>query len=298
MSATVWQNGRMVGLPAASIPAASSAVLDARAVFDGCRLFVSRHETGRSAFTLSMTKHIERLRQSCRMLGIALPYSPLQLADAAAQVIGSTRPSQDMGLRWFVTEVDRHARDAEPIVTVFARSLAGYTKPGPYRVNFASRTRWTGHGIPFAAKTMSHYAASRNETLLAKRAGFDDCLFINQFGNVAESPRANLVFLLDDEVWSPPTGDGVLAGLTRESLRRVIERATPLRWVDRSVSVKQLASCNGVLMLSSSLGVVPVERVGPYRYGMAASQAIVDLWKSAIRNPYSFFQAEIDEFTC
>jgi branched-chain amino acid aminotransferase len=295
MSSTVWQNGQMVDMPAASIPAASSAVLDARAVFDGCRLFVRRHAAGGSAFTLNMTKHIERLRQSCRILGIALTYSPLQLADAAAQVIDSARPTQDMGLRWFVTEVDR---DVDPIVTVFARPLAGYTKPEPYRVNFASRTRWTGHGIPFAVKTMSHYAASRNETLLAKRAGFDDCLFVNQFGNVTESPRANLVFLLGDEVWSPPTGDGVLAGLTRESLRCVIQRATPLRWVDQSVSVRHLASCVGVLMLSSSLGVVPVERVGPYRYGTAASQAIADLWNSATQNPYSFFPAEIDEFTC
>lgn len=296
MTVPAWQNGHIVDISSALIPAGSPAILSARAVFDGCRIMVHKHDDEPSAFTISMPRHVERLQYSCRTLRIALPYTAKQLMGAAADVICALRPAEDMGLRWFVTEVDEGAKQAGPIVTVFARSLAGYTKAEPYRINFARCTRWVGHGIPYSAKTMAHYAASRRETLFARASGFDDCLFVNQFGNVTESPRANFLFLTPREIHSPLSEDGALAGLTRDSFRAVLRQRTALRWVDRSVGVGHLASYVGVLMLSSSLGVVPVEQLGPYRYGTAESQALANLWQSALRDPHSFFTSAIDEF--
>lgn len=297
MTAPVWQNGRIVDMSSALIPVGSPAILSARAVFDGCRIVVRKRQGKLSAYTIRMSRHIERLQDSCKTLGITLAYSASELVDASAEVIQALRPREDMGLRWFVTEVDDGTKPAASIVTVFARPLTGYTKPEPYRINFARRTRWVGHGIPYTVKTMSHYAASRDETRFAKACGFDDCLFVNQFGNVTESPRANFLFMTPDEIHSPLTEDGVLAGLTRESLHILVRDQTTLRWVNRSIGVGQLSSYVGVLMLSSSLGVVPVERLGPYEYGTAESRALADLWQSALSNPNLFFPSAIDEFT-
>ncbi|MET3620253.1 hypothetical protein C6Q14_23415 [Burkholderia ambifaria] len=296
MTGPVWQNGRLMDMPNALIPADASAIGAARAVFDGCRLFVRKRERSPAAFTINMARHLERLRHSCETLGIALTYTARELAIAASDVIQALRPEDDMGLRWFVTELARGAEQAPPIVTVFARPLAGYTKLEPYRINFARHTRWAGHGIPHTAKTMSHYASARAETLAAKAAGFDDCLFVNQFGNVTESPRANFLFLSPDEIHSPRVEDGTLAGVTRESLREVLLAKTALRWNERSIGIGQLASYSGVLMLSSSLGVVPVERIGPYRYATAASRVVADQWQRALQDPRQIFPTTIDEF--
>lgn len=296
MTGPAWQNGQLVDVSNALIPVDAAAIGAARAVFDGCRICVRNHDGRPSAFTINMSRHLERLRHSCETLGIELTYTARELAVAATEVIKALRPSEDTGLRWFVTELGQGAKLVPPIVTVFSRPLDGYTKSEPYRLNFARRTRWVGHGIPYTVKSMCHYAAARSETLFAKAGGFDDCVFINQFGNVTESPRANFLFLRPDEVHSPLAEDGTLAGVTRESLRKVLLAKTTLRWVDRSIGIGQLASYIGVLMLSSSLGVVPVERIGPYRYSTVASRALADLWQSALQNPRQIFPATIDEF--
>lgn len=293
---SVWQNGRLMNMSSALIPGDAPAIGAARAVFDGCRLCVRERAGKRAAFTINMARHLQRLRQSCETLDIALTYTAHELAVAATEVIQALRPSEDMGLRWFVTEREQGANEIPSIVTVFARPLAGYTKSEPYRINFARHTRWVGHGIPYTVKTMAHYASARAETLFAKAAGFDDCLFINQFGNVTESPRANFIFLDSDDIHSPRAEDGALSGVTRESLREVVLAKTRLCWIERSIGIEQLASYSGALMLSSSLGVVPVEQIGPYRYGTVASQALADQWQLALQDPLQIFPATIDEF--
>lgn len=296
MIAPAWQNGRIVELADARIAATGPGILHARAVFDGCRLFVRRRERIKRAFTIDMLRHIRRLKASCETLGIRLAYTPLELADAARTVIDLIQPREDMGLRWFVNESENPEGDVDSDVTVFARPLHGYTEPRPYRLNFAKRTRWIGSGIPYTAKCMSHYAASRTETLSARKQGFDDCLFVNQYGDVAETPRANLIFIVADELHSPRPEDGALPGITRESLRHVIAKQRAFGWRDQRVSIGDLASYTGALMLSSSLGVVPVERIGPFEYSPVASQMVADLWHAAMLDPAQFFPAAIDEF--
>ncbi|MFC5428823.1 aminotransferase class IV [Paraburkholderia denitrificans] len=296
MIAPAWQNGRIVELADARIAATAPGVLRARAVFDGCRLFVRGWGHRKRAFTISMSHHIARLQASCDALGIHLAYTSSELVDAARVVIQLMQPHYDMGLRWFVSERENQSGSVGADVTVFARSLHGYTKPRPYRLNFAKRARWVGHGIPYSVKTMSHYAASRTETLSAQQNGFDDCLFVNQFGDVAETPRANLIFVASNELHSPRPEDGILSGITCKSLRHVIGKHSTFRWCERRVSVSDLASYTGALMLSSSLGVVPIERIGPFEYLTVASRAVADLWHTAMLNPAQLFLTDIDEF--
>ena len=81
----IWFNGRLVPAAEAVVPVTAHALHYGSSVFEGIRAY----DTGQGAAIFCLPQHVRRLFDSCRMLRIELPYSPLEIADADQGGLGA-----------------------------------------------------------------------------------------------------------------------------------------------------------------------------------------------------------------
>ncbi len=107
-----------------------------------------------------------------------------------------------------------------PRLAMFVRSKGLVPEPQP------SRLRLSGVVKASQAFTSRHKSLNYMESVLelekAKAAGFDECVFQNEFGKLTECSVANLFFVRDGILNTPALQCGLLDGIVR---RKVIEIA-------------------------------------------------------------------------
>ncbi len=93
----------------------------------------------------------------------------------------------------------------------------------------AIRLMVSPYPIHSGAITSGHKTTSYISNIMtrqtANRAGYDDALILNQFDHVVETSSANIFFIEDDRLVTPPVSSGCLPGIMRQL---VIEAATQL----------------------------------------------------------------------
>jgi len=121
------------------------------------------------------------------------------------------------------------------------------------------------------------------ENLLAKREarqqGFDEALFLNTSGNVAETSAANIFLVDTDRIFTPAADQGLLPGIARA---KIIELACAegLEVVETVIGPAQLKGYREAFLTSSLLGVMPVTRIGkrPLKMG-SVTQTLGQKWR-------------------
>lgn len=108
-------------------------------------------------------------------------------------------------------------------------------------------------------KTLSyaiHAAALKN----ARAAGCDDALLLNENNQVAEVTSANIFWVKNKRIFTPPIGSGCLEGITRSI---VIDEAGKLGFnvTEKNTTLRTLAAADEVFISSSLKLVVGVSLI-------------------------------------
>lgn len=120
-----------------------------------------------------------------------------------------------------------------------------------------------------AVKTGANYAASLVAAARAKANGFDQVLWLDAVHrqNLEEVGTMNFFVRIGDEVITPPLGDTILGGITRDSSLALL-RSWGLKASERHVSLDEIvaASRNGSLLEAFGTGtaavIAPVGELG------------------------------------
>jgi branched-chain amino acid aminotransferase len=94
----------------------------------------------------------------------------------------------------------------------------------------------------------------------AEAKGFDDAILLNCAGEVVEATGANLFWIQNGAVGTPPLSSGALAGVTRAV---VLELCATLgiRCAERSRSVEALVRTDALFLTQTVWGIVPVRSI-------------------------------------
>jgi branched-chain amino acid aminotransferase len=91
----------------------------------------------------------------------------------------------------------------------------------------------------------------------AEEAGANDALLLNTAGEVAETSCANLFWMADGRIFTPPVSSGALAGITRRAVMEVCRRlGIPAGEV--ITRLPDLHRADGIFLSVSSLEIVPI----------------------------------------
>jgi 4-amino-4-deoxychorismate lyase len=211
--------------------AADESLLRGNAAFETLRVYAGR--------PFLLDRHLERLAQSARELGLPPP-------DGGAELVGlllAAAPA-DVVLRLYRSSealVATAAALPPELDELRARGLAlSVFEQEPPR--FLAGVKTTSYAYAFAARRA------------AEAAGTDDALFVAA-GRVLECATANIWWATDDVLYTPAAGPGVLSGVTRSLL---VELAGS---VEDGHRLDDLLSADEAFTTSSIREVMPVTSV-------------------------------------
>lgn len=259
----LWLDGALVPWREAQVHVLTHGLHYGSSVFEGERAY------GGKAF--KMHQHSERLIQSCRLMGMDLPYTAEEI-DAATEAAIAAAGGGDLYVRpvaWRGSEVVGVSAQATRIhLAVAAWNWPSYFTPESrmrgIRMNLSRWKRPAPDTAPTQAKAAGLYMISTLAKHEAEDAGYDDTLMLTWQGNLAEASAANLFLVIDGAIHTP-TPDCFLNGITRQTIMDLAPR-NGFQMIERQIPFADLARADEVFLTGSAAEVVPVREIGEYTF--------------------------------
>ncbi|MCY3986137.1 MAG: aminotransferase class IV [Candidatus Dadabacteria bacterium] len=226
-----------------------------RALFYGEGVFESFRWKGRAPVFLSM--HLERMRRGARFLGIPFPSESavrLHIEKSAAKAKG-----EDLHLKaCLLGDGDTVFYSRPQIASLFVSVKHRVQPPKSVSVCVCGQRRSAKNRL-FSHKTLNYL-----ENVLAKRQalenGFEEVLFLDTDGNVAETSCHNVFWVKEKKLFTPSSECPVLPGVTREIILRLAARIG-YETASGSFSIEELLSSDYVFLTNAVAGIVYVSGV-------------------------------------
>lgn len=127
----------------------------------------------------------------------------------------------------------------------------------------------------------------------ARARGADEVVMLNLRGEITEAAVANIAFIRDGTIVTPPLAAGILSGITRKLLLDTIGPAAGLRVREEVLTEADLAGMSECFLLSTTRDLAPVAEIDALRYrvgegsvGLRLKQTFLDYARDyAARHP-------------
>jgi branched-chain amino acid aminotransferase len=255
--------GGFVPLRDANVSVMTHALNYGTAVFEGVRAYWNADEG--QLYALDLLPHYERIVRSARVLFMAVPYTPQQMADATLELLRRDRLQEDVYIRPLIYKsseligVRLHNLDAD--FTIFAIPFGKYidTEVG-VRAQVSSWRRTDDNAIPARSKITGAYVNSALAKSEAQLNGFDEAIVLTQDGHVSEGSAENLFLVRGGILITPPVTDNVLEGITRKRLMSVANDMG-IAVIERSIDRTELYIADEIFLCGTGAQVSPVIEV-------------------------------------
>ena len=214
---------------------------------------------------LACTAHVARLYRSAALIRLSLPWTQQELQEEL-QAMAARIPSGRSYLRLAVAAGLGlgMVRAGAVQKTIFCLPLPPLTTGDSCALQTVTRNK---HEL-LAAKTPG-YLGSVVAVAAAREAGYDDVLWLDQSGQVAEASTANIFFVTShgDQLscCTPSPESGLLEGITAQYVTTALA-AHGIETVSRVVHSSELGNFTAALLTSSVRGVRPVQRIDARTY--------------------------------
>jgi branched-chain amino acid aminotransferase len=218
-----WYMGKLHDWSQPSIHVMSHALHYGTSVFEGIRAY----KTPKGPAVFRLPEHIERLFHSASTLFMEVPYSKEEIIEAIKLVIKENKLESayirpllfysygNLGLLPKYSPVE---------LAIGAWEWGAYLGEDPEKGVYVYIVPWrrVHHSqLEMTAKLGGVYVQSAICGQLARSKGFDEAIFLNLEGNIAEGPGENIFIVKDGVVKTNDKTESVLEGITRESLLEI-----------------------------------------------------------------------------
>lgn len=255
----IWVNGDLTRAEDAHVGALDRGLLYGDGVFETIRAY--------AGVPFRLAAHVDRLLHGATVLQIPIPVC----ADDLYEVILSTLAvdqMEDASVRVMLTRGPGGSPSdlrpaAEPSLIVHARPFSGYPANLYTRGMSAQVCRVRRNETsPLCFIKSLNYLDNLLARAEAARAGYDEAILLNTCGMVAEGTATNVFVVVKGAVVTPPTYDGVLAGIARQAVIDVLDVG------ERSISLDDLLKADEVFLTNSLMEIMPLvsldgEPIGP-----------------------------------
>lgn len=251
MPELAYVNGEIVPLDRARIHVEDRGFQFADSVYEVMRTYDGK--------LFAAEEHLARLEQSLAAIELTPPMSRAEFARALKELVRQSG-FRDAVVYLQVTRgvAPRHRGipvGVRPTVVMTVRELP----PAPERLSgpgikiiTVADFRWARCDIKTTALLANVLAFHQ-----ARKAGADDAVFVAHDGTIEESTAGNVFAVREGQLITPPTGSGLLAGITR---RKIIEAAATagIGCREQALTREQLRHADEVFLSSTTAQVTPV----------------------------------------
>jgi branched-chain amino acid aminotransferase len=267
----IWMDGELVDWEKAQVHVLTHALHYGSGVFEGIRCY----ETAEGPAVFRLTEHMERFERSAKMLFMDMGYTVEETVEAVKETIRANKlPAcyiRPIAFRGY------GVMGLDPIPAPVNVSIACWPWE-TYMGEEALRegvdvgiSSWRQRGInsmPPAIKATGNYLNSSFARIEANQHGYNEAILLNEDGKVTEGTGENIFIVRDGVISTPPVSDGLLEGITRDS---IMQLAIDLDYdvIEESLVRTDLYTADEIFMTGSAAELVPVRSVDHRTIGPA-----------------------------
>ena len=265
----IWMNGKLVPFKNAKVHVLTHALHYSTAVFEGIRCY----NTPNGSAVFRLDEHADRFFNSAKMYSMNIPYSKQQIKNAIIQTVKAStlkecyiRPIAyygygTMGLTPTLNKID--------VAIACWEWKIGESKAGKIsgaRCKVSSWIRIDSCSQPMKAKAASNYANAALARVEALKDGYDESIMLNNQGKVAEGSAENIFIVKNNQIFTPPLTAGILEGITRDSVIRIIEE-NGKEVIEKDLDREDLYVADEVFMTGTAAEVKSVTEIDQITIG-------------------------------
>ena len=261
--------GAFVPMRDAKVSIMTHAFMYGTATFEGIRAYWNE-EQGR-LYGLKIRDHVERIRQSCRILLMEPVPSVDELTGLIVETVRRNGFRQDTYIRPSFYKSTRaigvRLHDLDHDLYIIALPFGNYidTDKG-VRLMTSSWRRNADEALPARGKIVGGYVNMAFQKSEAELNGYDEAVVLTANGHVNESSAANIYMVRDGVAITPPVSDDLLEGVTRKGLMELMaNEGIPV--LERSIDRSELYVADEVFVCGTGVQVAPVIEVDHRKVG-------------------------------
>jgi len=255
--------GEWVPMRDAKVSIMTHAFMYGTATFEGIRAYWNPEQ--KRLYGLKVREHVERLRQSCRIMLMTDVPSVDELTRLIIETVRRNAFTQDAYIRpsfyKSTKAIGVRLHDLENELYIVSVPFGDYidTDAG-VRVMTSSWRRNADEALPARGKIVGGYVNMAFQKSEAEMNGFDEAIVLTAGGHVNEASAANIFVVRDGVALTPPVYDDLLEGVTRKALLELLENEgipSEVRSIDRS----ELYVADEIFLCGTGVQISPVVEV-------------------------------------
>jgi branched-chain amino acid aminotransferase len=265
----IWMNGSLVEWKDAKIHIGSHIVHYGSGVFEGARCY----DTLKGPACFRLDAHMRRLFDSARIYRMEIPYGQQALTDAIFDLIQVNnfracyirpivyRGYDSLGVNPLPCPVD--------VAIMLWEWGAYFTKEAIEEgldVKISTWARNAPNTTPGMAKSVANYANAQLIKMEALAEGYAEGIALDTYGNLSEGSGQNVFIVRDGVIHTPPVGNSVLWGITRDSVI-TIARELGFDVREQTLPRETLYIADEVFFVGTAVEVTPIRSVDRVKVG-------------------------------
>ena len=258
-----WINNEIMPLTEAKVSVMDHGLLYGDGIFEGIRFYNNK------AFLLEA--HLKRLNASANALALELPKGIKELTSIIKRVIDAY-DSQNGYIRLIVTRGKgplgiNPALCKEPELIIIASPLNMSDEQAQtegIRTIISSTRRIPADCLDPRIKSLNYLNAilARIE---ANNAGAQEAIMLNQQGYVTEGSVDNIFIVNDSELFTTPSIDGSLAGITRDQILKLAKNSGIKTHIE-TLAAYDIYTADECFLTGTGADLIPVNEVDGRKY--------------------------------
>ena len=255
--------GAFVPMREAKVSIMTHAFMYGTATFEGIRAYWNA-EQGK-LYGLKIREHVERIRQSCRILLMKNVPSVDELTGLIVETVRRNHFHEDVYIRPSFYKSTRaigvRLHHLENELYIIAIPFGNYvdTEAG-IRVMTSSWRRNADEALPARGKIVGGYVNMAFQKSEAEMNGYDEAVVLTADGHVNEASAANLFVVRDGVALTPPVHDDLLEGVTRKAMIELLQNEK-IPILERSIDRSELYVADEMFLCGTGVQISPVTEI-------------------------------------
>ena len=236
------------------------------AVFEGIR--GNWDSKKQQLYLFRLKEHYERMHQGCQVLKIDLPYTVEALCQITVEMVQKCDFHEDLYIRPLAYKSSEsmgvRLHDLVCDFLVFAFPWGPYLDIDKARCCVSS---WRFPSEVPRAKLTGLYVTNALAKTEAIENGFDEAIMLTPDGYVAEGSGENLFIVTGDKLVTPARYDGILMGITRDTVIKLAQKELGIETIERHIERVELYTAEECFLTGTAAHITPVAEIDGRKIG-------------------------------
>lgn len=259
----IWYNGHLIPWDDAKLHVMAHVVNYGSSLFEGIRCY----QTSKGPGIFRLRDHMQRLLDSCKIYRVDVDYSLDELCHATVEVVAKNNISPcyirpivlrgygQVGVNPFNSPTDVYVVNYE-----WGKYLGGADAEEGVDVCVSSWSRLAPNTMPTMAKSGANYMNSQLIKMEAIVNGYAEGIALDVNGYVSEGSGENVFVVHKNRLYTPPLGNSVLPGITRNSVLHIAhELGIPV--IEQVIPREMLYICDELFFSGTAAEITPIRSV-------------------------------------